>query len=140
MATSKVARPLLARVIADLADTTSEKDLAYQAAAYMISEGRTSELKSLMRDVKQFRSDNSGIIEVVAVSAFKLTDPVKAEIKKLVLAATPEAKKIILSERIDESVIGGVRLELANRQLDLTIREKLRTFKNYVTASKSGVN
>ena len=41
----------------------------------------------------------------------------------------PNAKQIIITPEQDAKAVGGIRLELANQQLDLTVRGKLNLFK-----------
>lgn len=103
-------------------------DFSRSVAAYLLDTGRTGELNSLLRDVMQKRA-GCGIVEVAAVSAHKLSDSVKEEILGLIKEIRPEAKQIIISEVHDPELIGGVRLELPNQQLDLTVRGKLNRFK-----------
>ena len=52
------------------------KEYAREVAAYLLSEGRVGELDSLMRDV-QAKWANKGYVEVLARSAYPLTETVK---------------------------------------------------------------
>jgi F0F1-type ATP synthase delta subunit len=104
------------------------KKLSNEIAAYLLSENRTSELDSILRDVQQDWA-NDGIVEVIAVSAFDVSDKVHSDIVAKIKKLYPSAKKIIVTEQYDPSVIAGVRLELANQQLDLTVQSKLNKFK-----------
>ncbi len=110
--------------------------LNQEVAAYMLTEKRVGELDSLLRDMEQYRADQEAVVEAKAISAFPLTESVRSDIKQRLAAAFPEAKKIIISEQIDERVVGGVRLELANQQLDLTVRGKLNLFKELTANTK----
>jgi F0F1-type ATP synthase delta subunit len=130
----KVSRSRLAAVIAERSLTTiSAHKLAQEIAAYLLDEGRTSELDSILRDIMQYRSDE-GIVEVMAVSAYDIDAQVRRDIEVQVRELYPHAKQILISGVHDASVIGGVRLELANQQLDLSIRAKLNRFKQLTTA------
>ena len=126
---SKLPRHQLAAVLAEKSlGRLSEKKLSEEIAAYLLSEGRTGELDSLLRDIMQYRADR-GIVEVVAVSARPLSVKVRRDIEGQVRELYPAAKTIIISEELDPEVIGGVKIELANQQLDLSIRSKLNRFK-----------
>ena len=113
------------------------KDLGDEIAAYLLAERRTSDLESLLRDVMQYRADH-GIVEVIAVSAFALSDKVKADITAEVRTLQPDAKEIIISHRLDSDVVSGVRLEFANQQLDLSVRSKLNKLKQLTQAGNAG--
>lgn len=125
---AKVPRHTLASVIGSKLTASNEKRLARETAAYLLNEKRSGELDSLLRDIEQYRADN-GIVEVVAVSAFPLDAKARKEVEAKIRTAYPKAKRILITERIDANQLAGVRLELANQQLDLTIRTKLNQFK-----------
>lgn len=130
----KLSRNKLAQVIAVLADRGSARSVAKQTAAYLLSEGRVGELDSLLRDISQFRADHVGIIEIDAFAAHDLSPGLRAEITHSMRRHYPAAKRIQLIEHIDPAVLGGVRLEMANEQLDLSIRRKLNEFKQLTSA------
>jgi F0F1-type ATP synthase delta subunit len=101
---------------------------ATEIAAYLLGERRTSELDSLLRDIMQYRADN-GIVEVIAISAHPLTAQINTDIEQQMRELYPNAKQIIITPEHDATAVGGIRLELANQQLDLTVRNKLNLFK-----------
>ena len=132
----KIARHMLAATIAQRTLTSSDlKQLGDELAAYLLTEHRTNELDSLMRDIMQYRADH-GAVEVLAVTAHPLTQAVRADIKKEIKRLYPAAAQIVITERHDATVIGGVRLELANQQLDLSVRNKLNRLKQLTAAGK----
>jgi F-type H+-transporting ATPase subunit O len=112
------------------------KRLSRDVAAYLLSEGRTGELESIVRDVQADWAD-AGIVEVVASSAYPLTAAVSADIRRKVAKLYPDAKRIVVTGRHDPEVIGGVRLDFADRQLDLSVEAKLNRFKQLTTATGS---
>jgi F0F1-type ATP synthase delta subunit len=135
---TKISRLKIAAVLADKVDAgVGERQLSREIAAYLLNVRRTSELDSLLRDVMQIRADR-GIVEVVAATAHPLTPTVIADIEKNIRTHFPTAKKVIVSEIHDDEVVGGVRLELANQQLDFSVRAKLNRFKQ-LTTNKTGV-
>ena len=101
---------------------------AGEIAAYLMSERRTAELDSLLRDIMQYRADN-GIVEVIAISAHPLTDQINKDIEVQIRELYPNAKQVIITPEHDANAVGGIRLELANQQLDLSVRNKLNLFK-----------
>jgi F0F1-type ATP synthase delta subunit len=132
----KQSRTKLAQIIADrtLKDGVN-KQLSTEIAAYLLAEGRTKELDSIVRDV-QADWAAAGHVDVIATSAHPLTAPIKATIVKQVQQLYPAASEIVITEAYDPEVIGGVRLTLPNQQLDLSIEAKLNRFKQLTTAGK----
>jgi F0F1-type ATP synthase delta subunit len=126
------------RIAGTIANTTLKsgvsKQYAKEVAAYLLGEGRVSELDSLLRDVQEDWAE-AGYVEVLAASAHELSADVTENIKKQVKTLYPNAKQIIVTEVHDPAVIGGVRLSLANQQLDLSVEAKLNRFKQ-LTAGK----
>ncbi len=134
---AKVSRRKIAVAIAERIDLAkSEKALSSEIAGYLLSVRRTSELNSVLRDVMEIRAER-GIVEVTAVTAFPLTDSLRTDIETNIRTHFPAASTVIVSESRDESVVGGVRLELANQQLDLSVRAKLNRFKQLTNADRS---
>jgi len=111
------------------------KRLSQEVAAYLLSERRVNELDSILRDVQADWAE-AGYVEVAAASAHPLTDVIKAEITKQIKALYPGAKQVIITQVADPEVIGGVRLNLPNQQLDLTVEAKLNKFKQLTAAGK----
>jgi len=127
------------RIASTIADRTlkgaNNKKLSRELAAYLISEGRVRELDSLLRDVQADWAE-AGYVEVLAHSAYPLSSEVKREIERQMKQLYPTAKQIMVTEVTDPSVIGGVQLRLADKQLDLSIEAKLNKFKQ-LTEAKS---
>ena len=108
--------------------TTDEKQLAKEIAAYLLSEKQTADIDSLVRDIMQYRADH-GIVEAVAVTVSVLPGHVMSDVERLVKQSYPAAKDIVVSQRRDDEVVGGIRLDFANEQLDLSVKAKLNKFK-----------
>ena|SRR5665213_2814064 len=132
----RVSRTKLAKLVAEqtLKDGLSKKQ-ENEIAAYLLSEQRTSELDSLLRDVGEIWAER-GFVDVRAVSAHPINEGVKADIKSEVKKTFPKAHKIMITSVHDPEVIGGIRLEFANRQHDLSVRSKLDKFKQLSTLGK----
>jgi len=130
---AKLPRHEIAKVLAERSlGRVNTKQFSATIAAYLLNEGRTAELEPLLRDIMQYRADR-GIVEVVAVSAHPLTDSIRVDIERQVKIVQPDATQIIISEEIQEDVVGGIRLELPNQQFDLSVRAKLSRFKQLTT-------
>ncbi len=133
----KIPRHKVAAVLAKRSlGTINAAQFGHEIAAYLLSDGRVHELDSLMRDIMQYRADQ-GTLEVIATSAHPLNDIVRADIRTQIRELYPAAKNIIISEQSDENIIGGVKLELANQQLDVSVRAKLNQFKQLTTSERT---
>ncbi len=132
-----VTRKELAEVLGEKTlHITGKAELVNSIAAYLAAEHRTVDLNSLTRDIMQYRL-SKGIVEAVAVSAHEVNDTVLRDIEDLLKEHFPDAKKIIIDSRIDESVVGGIRIELPQENLDLSIRSRLNLFKRLVAEERN---
>lgn len=71
---------------------------------------------------RRFYQEN-GILEVTAITAV----PLEPDARQRLLTRLEEktGKRVILHDRVDESILGGVRLELDGRRIDGTVRGRL---------------
>lgn len=126
----RFSRTALADYIASSSD--AEDQLARETAAFLIDNGATNELSSLMRDAMEIRAQNSGVVELTASSAFPITSEIEDQIKNVGRKLYPGASRFVIHRHIDKEVIGGVRLQFANASLDLTIESKLHKLRKAI--------
>jgi F-type H+-transporting ATPase subunit O len=124
----KVPRAELVSIMDKLSTELPSKKFSREVASYLLSEKRTNEIDSLARELINYRAQK-GLVEVTAVSAHPLSTAAVSEIKQKVKQLYPNARKITINQRLDEHQIGGVRLEFPDKQLDLSVRNKLNKFK-----------
>ena len=130
---SRVSRREVADVIAEYAIKAKNlKHFSRETAAYLLDEGRVGELDPILRDVQDIWA-RKGYVNAIAVGARPLSDTSLSDVKSKVRALYPNAKHIKVISQTDPNLIGGVRIELANRQLDLSVRSKLNKFKQLST-------
>lgn len=135
---AEISRKELAKVIAEKTlHVSDQKKLAQAVAAYFSGkEHGHVDIDSLMRDIMQYRL-KKGHIEATAVSAHDLDDKVMKDISELLAEHFPDHKSIRVNSKIDDAVVGGVRIDLPMESLDLSVRSKLNTFKQLVAKERS---
>lgn len=110
------------------------KDLAREIAAYLLLEGRVTDLEPLMRDIVAYRAEH-GIVEADVVSAHELDDVDIKDVKAILKKYYPKADHVTINQKLDPGVIGGVKLVMPHEQLDDSVRSQLSKFK-YLTTSE----
>lgn len=125
-------RAKLADYVTKKIDSSSRSKLSKEIASYLIDNGQTDELNSLMRDVATNIAESKGVVEVDVYSAHSLTPELKSQIQKMILASKKSARKVVVNQKIDPDVIGGVRLEFPHEMLDLTVRAKLTKLRTLI--------
>jgi len=127
------------KIARTIADKTLKKGVSRryskEIAAYLLSERRVNELDSILRDIQADWAE-AGHVEVLASSAYPLSAKAKSDIARLVKRQAPAAKRVLVTEIQDPELIGGVRLSLANQQLDLSVQAKLNKFKQLAATGK----
>jgi F-type H+-transporting ATPase subunit delta len=122
----------LAAVIADRYQAGKTDGLAKSIAAYLLETNQTIQLDSLIRDVKVLR-EQSGHIEAEVFTAHDLNENALEDVKSLIKTTHPEVRTVAVVQTLDPTVIGGLKIRLAQEQLDMSIRSKLDTFKRLTT-------
>lgn len=129
-----ISRLDIAKVIAEKTLVSNDTaNLRSAIASYLLEEGRVGELDSLMREVTAYRAAHDHV-EVTVVSAYPITSEVQKDVLREIKKQYPNAKTYKINKRIDPLVVGGLRIELAGEELDLTIQAKLNTFKRLIAA------
>lgn len=130
----KFSRARLAKeIIKRLDNGESAEKISQEVAALLISMGKTSELSSLLRDCTRLRAERDGIVEVDAVTARPLDKDLERYVEKTTKDRYKNAKKVIIHNRVDPGVIGGISLSFVDSSLDLSIRARLNKLKALTT-------
>ncbi len=132
-----VKRSELANIIAKktLVNDQPVTKLAAEIAAFVLSNQLTSQLDSIMRDVSIYRQQ-VGIIDVKVISAYPLSSDSIDSIKKIVTKYFDKIKSIVIEPVVDQSIIGGIKLEFPAQSLDLTVRAKLNQLLRLTTQER----
>lgn len=120
----RISRRKLAAYTADkLASGKNAAIVIQELAAFLIDSRRTRELELLVRDIESALMDR-GIVVADVITAYPLTDELKASIKQLA-----GGKTLALREAVDQTMLGGMRLTLPGKRLDATLYRKIQALK-----------
>jgi len=118
----KTSRRTVAKVIADqLLNGASSEKLMQQLAGYLVKHGLTKQSDLYLRDIESLLATRGHSI-VDVTTARELSDSLRKQITK----AFAGQQSVVLREHIDESVIGGIRIQTSDKLFDATVSEKLR--------------
>jgi F0F1-type ATP synthase delta subunit len=133
-----ITRAQLATIIGQKTlEIKDSKELASAVSAYLAEERlATIDVSVLMRDVMQYRLEK-GLLEAHVISAHELTPLVLNDVEALLRRHYPAVKSITLVPIVDTNLVGGVRIELPQEILDLSVRGKLNRFKRLVAEGKA---
>ncbi len=128
MAQARISRRKVAAYFAD--ELIAGRSITQQLAAYLLETKRTRELDLFVRDIEAALADR-GVLLADIDSSHELGGDTAKEITKYLKDQTG-AREVHLRPNVDESLLGGVRIETPGQRLDTTLRHRL----NQLTASK----
>lgn len=88
--------------------------------------GRLSELQKIIKTFEELMKAQRGEVEATVITAESLT---KKQLKQVTQAVTTNyleaGKNLVLKEKIDPSIIGGLQVQIGDKFLDLSIQSKI---------------
>ncbi len=117
----KVSRRALARYAADqLIAGVSAPVVARHLAAVLIDSQRQKEIQLLLADINYELQSRGRLAAATVTTASQLSAGLRSEIAGLIKKSS-KVQQVILTEQIDKNIIGGVRIETAERTWDKTV-------------------
>ena len=89
----------------------------------MVDKGRNKYIKYVSEEYNKLSNRKLGIVQAKAITAIPMTDEEKEHLQTTL--SNKLNKKIILTNSIDESVVGGVLVEVEGKIIDGSIKGKL---------------
>lgn len=100
-----------------------DSGLTYDYLCLLCDKGRAGYLTEISEVFNQRYNEYKNIADVLAITSRRLTDELKdALIKKLEVKL---GKTVVLTEKIDESIIDGIIIEYDNKRIDNSVRSRL---------------
>lgn len=112
-------RKLAAYTVDELERGKPLDQITRQLAGFLIDERRTREADLLVRSIEDELASRGTVVARVR-SARPVNQEMRGAIKRLLQAST-----LHLDETVDETLIGGVRIEAPGERLDATIKRKI---------------
>lgn len=100
-------------------------DLTMAIFDIITRKNRESVLPSIAKEFHHQYNIYKGIEIATVTTAVKLDDGLRASFKKIVMQISDQ-KKVELEEIVDENIIGGYVLKVGDRQLDDSIKSKIK--------------
>ncbi len=124
MAATLSRRKLAGNAAARLSSGESKKTVLQELAAYLVDTNRKKEATLIVRDIEAMLVDAGTAIGTV-ISARPLSSTALQVIESFIKQQNTLVKNVVLREQVDETLIGGIRLELPGHQLDASVKAKL---------------
>jgi F-type H+-transporting ATPase subunit delta len=124
---SKVSRRVIARTVAAklVAEPARQEHWVKALASYLVDHNRANEAELIVNDIAHEVFEQSGQLLAHIESARPLTDSVRKAIADLLQEQTG-AKRVVLTEKTDPALLGGLIARTPAAQLDASVRTKLK--------------
>lgn len=117
-------RMAIARGFVSRLDKVGAQKAVKELAALVLEYRLHSQVDEILADISQEYARVHGVVEAEARTAFPLSEELKDTLSERVKASTG-AKKVILHEEIDTTLLGGVIVNAPDMELDLSLKTKL---------------
>ena len=98
---------------------------------FLVRKRLINKTEGILRSLDKIINKEKGIIEAKVTGAKKISDEIKKEIirtiKKRYLA-----NDVILEEKLDSKLLGGVRIEVGDEVADLSVKNKIGKLQDYL--------
>ncbi len=119
---SRISRRVLSQHVAERLHK-GDKAVISELAAYLLDTRRTNEGDLIVRDIESALAE-SGIVITDVISAHDLSEQLTAAISSYV-STNIGANEVHLRTQVDETVLGGVRVQVPGAEYDGTLRRQL---------------
>ena len=95
--------------------------------------GMVAQLKGCAKEYRRRYNEDHGIVDVCAVTAIPMAQPLQQKLKQKLGSIL--GKQVELSCKVDPNCMGGVLLQLPERQLDGTVKHRLDALRESLKAA-----
>jgi len=120
----KYSRSDIAKAFVAQADKVGTKRAAKDLAAFLLDQRMHGDFELILEDIAKEYNRVHGVVESTVKTAHPLSKELKTQLEKRVKEKTG-AKKVIMNEEIDRSLLGGVIVTAPGMELDLSLKSKL---------------
>jgi F-type H+-transporting ATPase subunit delta len=102
----------------------------------VVENGHVDELGEVAAVYAALVEDKLGIVPAEVVTAVPLTDALRASISEKLSSSL--GKRVELRERVDDSILGGIVINVAGRVLDGSLRKQLLDVRSALSTASTG--
>jgi F-type H+-transporting ATPase subunit delta len=117
-------RQLASYAAGQLLDGRGPRSLSKELAAVLVNSKRTNQAELLADDIAYELETSGRVANATVTSAHAIGEQLARQISGFIKKSAG-VQDVIISEQIDESLIGGVRIDTAAHSWDKTLRRKL---------------
>jgi len=93
---------------------------------FIIKNKRTNILIQIFEEFNSLFHKEKNIVKVELTTANNISD----DLRDVIISKVGKEKKILIDEKVDKSLMGGVLLQIEDKQYDSTVRNRLNKIKS----------
>ena len=105
-------------------------DISFDFLCLLADKKRLRYFPEIFKDFTEIYNEKMNIVEVTSVTAQPLPEDLREKLIEKLKKVT--GKNIILQEKVDKSVMGGISLSFPGKELDGTVRTRLDRLKSQI--------
>lgn len=105
-------------------------ETAYNLLCVVTEKGRADILPAIAEDYKNRWNEMKNIAEVIVTTSTPLSDGLRSKLKAKL--ETVYKKTVILTEKVDESIMGGIVINYGNTMMDGSVKAKLEALQKQI--------
>jgi len=102
----------------------------------MVERGMTDKLGELKGSYTEIMERENGVVVVEVTTAIPLDEALRAKLVDKLTASL--GRPVSLRERVDESIIGGIRINVAGKVLDGSVSTQLKSVRSALSTARQG--
>jgi F-type H+-transporting ATPase subunit delta len=109
------------------------KDLPFdKVVQFLVRKKLFSKRKAILRELEKIENEKKGIINAKVYTSTPLKEDFKNTIKSA-LKNKYKSKEALLKEIIDKSILGGIKIEVGDEVIDMTVLGRLTKLQEHLT-------
>lgn len=104
----------------------------YNTIMVLIENSRITSFNYIADEFIRLYNEKNGIVEITVITAKPLKPELKQKLKHKLVSIS--SKEIILNEKIDKNILGGIMLSYNNTQIDASIKSKLDAMRSKINS------
>jgi F-type H+-transporting ATPase subunit delta len=131
---SKISNKEIAKAIYLSYNESKEKglgDFSLRVARFLSKRRLLPKSKEILYFLEKIINEEEVRIVASVSTRHKMEENLKKDLK-VILSSRYSAKEVLLKERVDESLMGGVKVEVGEEVIDFTLKNKLRELKEFL--------
>lgn len=94
--------------------------------------GRIRYFSDIFENIKEMYNDKNNILEVTVITTVTLSDSLREKLVEKLSALS--GKKIVLVEKTDKNIMGGIVLNYKNTRLDASVKMRLENMRRSINS------